>query len=129
MENYIEIILLGVLVILVYKKPIYLENIGDNKILLSFFILLNAYLLKEVSMSSAIIMALIIIVLIDTKETFVDSKEGFTPKIQVWQPSIFRAPCVTDLDRDIKVKSERATIESTEQVDQHTNNGFKVEQQ
>ena len=35
---------------------------------------------------------------------------------------------VTDLDRNIKIESERATIESTEQLDQHTNNGFRVEQ-
>jgi len=128
MENYIEIILLGILVILVYKKPIYLENVKENKILLGLFILLNAYLLKEVSMSAGIIMALIIIVLIDSKETFVDKKEKFTPKIQVWKPATFTAPCIVDLDRDIKVNGERATIESTEQLDQHTNNGFRVEQ-
>ena len=71
MENYIEIILLGVLVILVHKKPIFLENINDNKILLALMILLNMYLLKNVGMSAGIIMSLIIIVLIDTKENLV----------------------------------------------------------
>ena len=128
MDNYIEIILLGVLVILVYKKPVFLENVPDNKIMLAVLLLLNAYLLKTVGMSAGIIMALIIIVLIDTKENFCDSKEGFTPKIQVWKPAVFTSPCQTDLDRDIKVKSERATIGSSEQLDQHTNNGFKIYQ-
>ena len=68
MDNYIEIILLGVLVILVYKKPVFLENVPDNKIMIAVLLLLNAYLLKTVGMSAGIIMALIIIVLIDTKE-------------------------------------------------------------
>ena len=128
MDNYIEIILLGVLVILVYKKPVFLENVPDNKIMIAVLLLLNAYLLKTVGMSAGVIMALIIIVLIDTKENFCDSKEGFTPKIKVWKPAVFTSPCQTDLDRDIKVKSERATIESSEQLDQHTNNGFKIYQ-
>jgi hypothetical protein len=128
MENYIEIILLALLVILVYKKPEFLQNINENKIILACLILLNAYILKTVGMSAGIIMALINIVLLDTKENFCDSKEGFTPKIQVWKPATFTGPCVVDLDRDIKVKGERATIESSEQLDQHTNNGFKIYQ-
>tara|TARA_B100000900_G_scaffold130689_1_gene110554 strand:- start:464 stop:862 length:399 start_codon:yes stop_codon:yes gene_type:complete len=128
MENYIEMILLGLLVILVYKKPEYLQNVHNNKIMLGGLLLLNAYLLKNVSMSAGIIMALIIIVLIDTKENFCDSKEGFTPKIEVWKPAVFTSPCQSDLDRDIKVKSERATIESTQQLDEHTNNGYKIYQ-
>ena len=128
MDNYIEIILLGVLVILVYKKPVFLENINDNKILLALMILLNTYMLKNVGMSAGIIMSFIIMVLIDTKENFCDAKEGFTPKIQIWQPSVFTGPCQVELDREIKVKGERATIESTEQLDQHTNNGYKIHQ-
>ena len=129
MDNYIEIILLGVLVILVYKKPLFLENINDNKILLTLMILLNMYMLKNVGMSAGIIMSFIIIVLIDTKENFCDgTKEGFTPKIQIWQPSVFTGPCQVELDREMKVKGERATIESTEQLDQHTNNGYKIQQ-
>ena len=128
MDNYIEIVLLGILVILVYKKPLFLENIQNNKLMIAGLLLLNAFLLKRVGMSAGIIMALIIIVLVDTKETFCDSKEGFTPKIKVWKPAVFTAPCQTDLDRDIKVKGERATIESSEQLDQHTNNGFKIYQ-
>lgn len=129
MDNYIEIILLGVLVILVYKKPLFLENINDNKILLTLMILLNMYMIKNVGMSAGIIMSFIIIVLIDTKENFCDgTKEGFTPKIQIWQPSVFTGPCQVELDREMKVKGERATIESTEQLDQHTNNGYKIQQ-
>ena len=70
----------------------------------------------------------IIIVLIDSKENFCSSKEGFVPKIKVWRPATFTAPCQVDLDRQIKLKSERATLSSTQQLDQHTNGGFKVEQ-
>tara|TARA_B000000441_G_C21604864_1_gene268077 strand:- start:186 stop:584 length:399 start_codon:yes stop_codon:yes gene_type:complete len=128
MENYIEIILLALLVILVYKKPAFLQNINENKFVLASLILLNAYILKTVSMSAGIIMALINIVLLDTKENFCDSKEGFTPKIKVWKPATFTGPCIVDLDRDIKVKGEKATIKSTEQLDSHTNNGFKIYQ-
>ena len=43
MENYIEMILLGLLVILVYKK--YLQNVHNNKIMLGGLLLLNAYLM------------------------------------------------------------------------------------
>jgi hypothetical protein len=129
MDNYIEIILLGVLVILIYKKPVFLENINNKKILLTLMILLNMYMLKNVGMSAGIIMSFIIIVLIDTKENFCDDpKEGFTPKIHIWQPSVFSGPCQVELDREMKVKGERATIESTEQLDHHTNNGYKIHQ-
>ena len=73
MDNYIEIVLLGILVILVYKKPLFLENIQNKKLIIAGLLLLNAFLLKRVGMSAGIIMALIIIVLVDTKETFCDS--------------------------------------------------------
>jgi len=114
MENYIEIILLAVLVILVYKKPEFLQNINENKIILACLILLNAYILKTVSMSAGIIMALINIVLLDTKENFCDSKEGFVSKIQVWRPANFRPPCQVDLDRNMKILGEKNTIASTQ---------------
>ena len=94
MENYIEIILLALLVILVYKKPAFLQNINENKFVLASLILLNAYILKTVGMSAGIIVALINIVLLDTKENFCDTKEGFTPKITVWKPATFTSPCI-----------------------------------
>jgi hypothetical protein len=111
MDNYIEIILLAVLVILVYKKPLFLQEIHNNKIVLALLILLNTYLLKTFGMSSGIIMALILIVLIDSKDSKL--KEGFSPKIKIWKGATFTSPCQVDLDRDIKVRSERATLEST----------------
>ena len=128
MNNYVELVLLGILLILVYKKPAFLQNIHNSKIYIALLILLNAYVLKTKGMSSGIIMALIIIVLIDSKENFCNSKEGFAPKIKVWRPATFTSPCQVDLDRQIKVKSEEATLSSTQQLDQHTNGGFKIEQ-
>jgi hypothetical protein len=63
MDNYVEIILLAVLVILVYKKPLFLQEIHNNKIVLALLILLNTYLLKTFGMSSGIIMAMIVTLL------------------------------------------------------------------
>ena len=111
MGNYIEIILLAVLVILVYKKPLFLQEIHNNKIVLALLILLNTYLLKTFGMSSGIIMAMILIVLLDSKDS--ELREGFAPKIKIWKGATFTSPCQVDLDRDIKVRSERATLEST----------------
>ena len=111
MDNYVEIILLSVLVILVYKKPLFLQEIHNNKIVLVLLILLNTYLLKTFGMSSGIIMAMILIVLLDSKDN--ELREGFAPKIKIWKGATFTSPCQVDLDRDIKVRSERATLEST----------------
>ena len=72
-------------------------------------------------MSSGIIMALIIIVLIDSKENFCNSKEGFAPKIKVWRSCNFLQLLVKlDLDREIKItNSERSNfIIYTKQLDQ-----------
>ena len=78
--------------------------------------------------TSGIIMSLIVIILLDKKENFCGNKEGFVPKIQVWKPSSFSGPCQLDLDRQIKVNSEKANIAATKQLNEHTNDGFKVEQ-
>jgi len=110
MDNYVEILLLALLVVLVYEKPAFLHKIHTNKIILALLILLNIYLLKTVGMSAGIIMALILIVLIEES----GPKEGFVPKIRLWSPSNFTSPCLVDLDRDIKVRSERATLDSTQ---------------
>tara|TARA_A100001015_G_C14571997_1_gene549473 strand:- start:218 stop:601 length:384 start_codon:yes stop_codon:yes gene_type:complete len=126
MNNYIEIILLGILLILVYKKPAFLHNLHSNKIYIALLILLNLYLLNNYGITSGIVMALIIIILIDKKENFCDSKEGFVPKIKVWKPASFTQPCQLDLDRNIKLHSEKATINSSKQLDSHTNGGYKL---
>ena len=126
MKNYLEFILLGLLLVLVYKKPNFLKNIPNNKILIVLLILLNGYIAKKHGMTCGIIMALIIIVLIDDKESFCGMKEGFNPKIQVWRPASFSGPCQTDLDRRIKVNSELANLSSTKQLNGQTNDGYKT---
>ena len=114
MEEYIELILLGILLVLVYKKPAFLQNIHSNKIYIALLILLNAYILKTQGTTAGIIMALILIILIDSKENFCDSREGFVSKIKIWRPDKFRPPCQVDLDRDIKILAEKNTISCTQ---------------
>jgi len=126
MRNYFEFILLGLLLVLVYKKPNFLKSIPNNKILIILLILLNGYIAKEYGMTCGIIMALIIIVLIDDKETFTSLREGFNPKIQVWRPASFSGPCQTDLDRRIKINSELSNLSATKQLNGHTNDGYKT---
>ena len=35
-------------------------------------------------------------------------KEAFSPKLEIWKPKEFTQACVSDIDRNMKVKSERA---------------------
>jgi len=114
MKNYVELILLGILLVLVYKKPGFVQNIQSNKIYVALLILLNAYILKTQGITAGIIMALILIVLIDSKENFCDSKETFVSKIKIWRPAEFRPPCQVDLDRNMKILAEKSTIASTQ---------------
>ena len=67
MEQYTEFILLGILLILFYNKPKFTENLYNNKLAILVLVLLNAYIAKTCGISSGIIMACIIIVLIDKK--------------------------------------------------------------
>jgi len=118
MDNYFELFLLAVLVSLIYKKPVFLENIANNKLYLVFLICLNAYVAKKFGITSGIIMALINIILLDTKETFcnvIEEKEESEPKVnvQTWRPANFTSPCQTENDRILKVRSERATLNAT----------------
>ena len=114
MEEYIELILLGILLVLVYKKPAFLQNIHSNKIYIALLILLNAYILKTQGTTAGIIMALIVIILIDSKENFCDSREGFVSKIKIWRPAEFRPPCQVELDRKMKILGEKNTISCTQ---------------
>jgi len=117
MHNYFEIILLGILVVLLYEKPIFLQNIQDYRLYLVMLICLNAYISKKYGIISGIIMALIIIVLIDTKETFCNNlKNGDNdPKVNVksWRPANFTSPCQTENDRILKLGSEISTLNAT----------------
>ena len=129
MKQIIEFLLLGLLLALVYKKPAFLQNISHNKFLIVILILLNALTAKLYGITSGIIIALIIIILLDKKENFCNictNKEAFVPKIQVWHPASFSGPCQLDLDRKLKTNSERAKIAATKQLNNHTNDGFNL---
>ena len=165
MKEYITYLLLGLLLALVYQKPVFFTNISSNKLLKIVLILLNAYIAKTYGMMNAVITSLIIIVLLHHDEGFKegakpskkeieetiskareilnkatetaskqnddgedDTKEGFVSKIQTWHPAEFSGPSQIDLDRHLKIKSERANLESTKQLNGHTNDGFKIPQ-
>ena len=170
MKEYITYLLLGLLLALVYQKPLFLTNVSSNKLLKIILILLNAYIAKTYGMMNAVITSLIIIVLLHHDEGFKegakpskeeieetiskakeilnkatetvskqnddgeeneeedDTKEGFVSKIQTWHPAEFSGPCQIDLDRHLKIKSESANLESTKQLNGHTNDGFKIPQ-
>ena len=128
MKQFIEFLLLGLLLALVYEKPSFLMNFSNNKLYLIILILLNAFVAKKYGITSGIIMALITIVLIDKKENFCNTKETFVPKMRVWKPTSFSGPCQIDLDRQMKENSEKANLEATKQLNEHTNDGFKVHQ-
>ena len=63
MTQYIEFVLLGILLVLVYQKPNFLENIVSNKLSIILLLLLNGYIAKTYGITSGIIMAVIIIVI------------------------------------------------------------------
>ena len=116
MNNYIELTLLGILVVLIYKKPEYLKNVHSNKIYIILLIFLNAYISKKFGITSGIIMALITIVLLDNNEYFTDiSKEDFTNNkdVKVWRPANFTQPCQVENDRILKRRSETSTLRAT----------------
>ena len=128
MDQYTEFVLLGILLILFYNKPKFADNLYNNKLALLVLVLLNSYIAKTCGISSGIIMACIIIVLIDKKENFSNIEEGFTPKIQVWRPVTFVGPCQVDLDRKLKEDGELANLNATRQLNGQTNDGFKQKQ-
>ena len=50
---------------------------------------------------------------------------SFNPKLEVWKPKKFTQACVSDIDRNIKIKSESNSMLASKQIDNHTNGGFK----
>ena len=125
MSEYIEYVLLGVLLVLIYKKPAFLIDLGLSKINILALIFLNAYIVYEYGMTSGILMALIVIVLIDQKSLFSNVKERFNPKLQVWHPKSFSSPCQINLDRQLKEKAELTKLSASKQMDGFTNEGFR----
>jgi len=128
MRQIVEYLLLGLLLALVYKKPAFLGKISNHKLFIVILILLNAFVAKTYGITSGIIMALISIILLDKKEHFCNTKETFVPKMKVWRPSSFSGPCQIDLDRQLKENSEKANLEATKQLNEHTNEGFNIHQ-
>ena len=125
MSEYTEYVLLGVLLVLIYKKPAFLIDLGLSKINVLVLIFLNAYIVYEYGMTSGILMALIIIVLIDQKSLFSNVRERFNPKVKVWHPKNFSSPCQVNLDRQLKEKAELTKISASKQMDGYTNEGFR----
>tara|TARA_B100001123_G_scaffold447273_1_gene604296 strand:- start:258 stop:827 length:570 start_codon:yes stop_codon:yes gene_type:complete len=185
MKQYLTYILLGILLALVYQKPVFFMNLSNNKILKIILILLNAYIAKTYGMMNAVITSLIIIVLLHNDEGFIESikqpsknemkqaiseakkmldkatdavnnqnekdeeteeekedklngygedgwrkktKENFVSKMHHLKPTEFSSPCQIDLDRYLKIKSEKTKLNSTRQLNGHTNDGFKIQQ-
>jgi len=125
MSEYIEYVLLGVLLVLIYKKPDFLIDLGLSKINILVLIFLNAYIVYEYGSTAGIIMALIIIVLIDDKSLFSNVKERFNTKVQVWHPESFSSPCQVNMDRQLKEKAELSKLSASKQMDGFTNEGFR----
>lgn len=128
MSEYTEYVLLGVLLVLIYKKPGFLIDLGLSKINILVLIFLNAYIVYECGMTSGILMALIVIVLIDQKSLFSNVRERFNSKVKVWHPKNFSSPCQVNLDRQLKEKAELTKLSSSKQMDGYTNEGFRGHQ-
>ena len=123
MEEIVQYILLAIVVMLVYKKPECLKALVKNKVLLIGLILLNVHLTVTYGASCGVLGSVIIIMLMDSDGY--QYKEAFNPKLEVWKPKEFTQACVSDIDRNIKIKSESNSMLASKQIDNHTNGGFK----
>lgn len=123
MEEIVQYVLLAIVVMLVYKKPECLKALVKNKVLLIGLILLNVYLTVTYGASCGVLGSVIIIMLMDSDGY--QYKEAFNPKLEVWKPKEFTQACVSDIDRNIKIKSESNSMLASKQIDNHTNGGFK----
>ena len=117
MNNYNNYILLAILVVLVYKKPKYLNKFQNNKFYILLLIFLNGYIAKNYGIISGVIMTLIVVILIDSKETFCNNMKNDEKEhklnIRTWRPANFSSPCQTDNDRILKTTSELTTLNAT----------------
>ena len=123
MEEIVQYVLLAIVVMLVYKKPECLKAFVKNKVLLIGLILLNVHLTVTYGASCGVLGSVIIIMLMDSDGY--QYKEAFNPKLEVWKPKEFTQACVSDIDRNIKIKSESNSMLASKQIDNHTNGGFK----
>ncbi len=121
MSQYVEFFLLGLLIVIINSVPEFMCSAVNNKVMLLLLILLNIYLLKIYGISSGILFAVILVVVLNKGRVSMSNQEGFVPKISTWSPANFSSPCQVDLDRKLKESSEVANIASTKQVDGNTN--------
>ena len=112
MNYYLELLLLGILFVVIYHPVKSFSELLNNKLILLFAILLNGYIAKTYGITSGIIIAIIIIVLLENKDEEI-KQEGFTPKLSVLKPATFTGPCITEIDRNIKLSSEKANMNCT----------------
>ena len=125
MNPYTEYVLLALLVCLFYKQPEFLLQLSFNKYFMALVMFLCVYLTYNFGVSSGVIIAFIIILFINSKQEYVELKEGFTPKLIKWSPSSFSSPCQVDLDRKMKASAEKNNIAATKQLNGHTSDGYK----
>ena len=121
MTQYIEFFLLGLLIAIINNIPEFMCTAINNKLMLLLLILLNIYLLKIYGISSGILFAVILVIIISHGKVSMSNQETFVPKISSWKPANFSSPCQIDLDRKLKKSSEIANIASTKQIDGNTN--------
>ena len=121
MSQYVEFFLLGLLIAIINNVPEFMCSAINNKLMLLLLILLNIYLLKIYGISSGILFAVILVIIINNGKVSMSNQETFVPKISSWKPASFSSPCQIDLDRKLKKSSEIANIASTKQIDGNTN--------
>lgn len=121
MTQYVEFFLLGLLIVIINSVPEFMCSAVNNKVMLLLLILLNIYLLKIYGNSSGILFAVILVVILNKGKVSMSNQEGFVPKISTWSPVNFSSPCQIDLDRKLKLNSEKSNIASTKQIDGNTN--------
>ena len=121
MSQYVEFFLLGLLIVIINNVPEFMCSAVNNKVMLLLLILLNIYLLRIYGISSGILFAVILVVVLNKGRVSMSNQEGFVPKISTWRPANFTSPCQVDLDRRLKESSEVANIASTKQLDGNTN--------
>lgn len=124
MSQYVEFFLVGLLIVMINKVPEFMCTAVNNKMIVALLLLLNIYIFKIYGISSGILFAVILVLILDKGKVSMTNQDTFVPKISIWQPSIFSSPCQVNLDRKIKINSEKANISSTKQLDKNTNGGF-----
>ena len=124
MSQYVEFFLIALLIVMINKVPEFMCTAVNDKMIVALLLILNIYIFKVYGISSGILFAVILVIILDKGKVSMTNQDTFVPKISIWQPSNFSSPCQVNLDRKIKINSEKANISSTKQLDKNTNGGF-----